>query len=704
MPVRLSPPVSAALNALCRRIVPSAFDQDGGADVVAAVEQRIMSLDPPLRSDVIGAIHFFDHPITGMLLSGRPRRFCTLPAAEQDALLHEWERSPLGLRRTVFQALRRIILVTYYSLPQSHAAIGVLVPLHLRPPAFPWEGPVGPRSPAGHRDADSDDPDPNDPDHEEPVVVINEPVAREGGALPHAPQSWPPGILRGNELPDGHRMQVDVCIVGSGAGGSVMADRLATAGYQVVVLEEGGFFTGTDFDDDEGRLAPLLYADGAARATDDLSVILLQGRCLGGGTTVNWMMTLRPQPWVLDEWENEHRIELLSARMLLPALEDMEERIHARAVPADAHSPANRVIIDGCARLGWDTLDARINARGCIRAGACGLGCRSGAKQGAGDVFLPPALRAGATICCDTRADSIEVLERGSVNPMKAVHATLLDPMTRQPRGRLRIDTRVIVLAAGAIGTPALLDRSGMAAGGVGRFLRLHPTTGVFGDYEHVMYGAAGLPQSVVCSEFLKGRDGYGFWIECAPLRPGLVAAALQGFGDTHRGHMRRFTHTGPLIVLVRDGADRLRSSGDVRVDRSGRVHIRYRLTDTDRATLAAGVQAAARLHLASGARTAITLHVDAQPLRNDADIRRLALRRCGPNRLSLFSAHVNGTCRLGHDPRVSGCTPEAELHGVAGIFVADGSLLPTAPGVNPQATIMALSSLVADRVMARLH
>jgi choline dehydrogenase-like flavoprotein len=216
------------------------------------------------------------------------------------------------------------------------------------------------------------------------------------------------------------------------------------------------------------------------------------------------------------------------------------------------------------------------------------------------------------------------------------------------------------------------------------------------------MYGAAGIPQSAVCTEFLRGENGYGFWIECPPLRPGLAAAALQGFGEEHRDCMLSFRRLGALIVLVRDGAQRDRSSGDVRVDRSGRIRIRYRVSPADRRQLVLGVQAAARLHLAMQAEHALTLHVGAAPIRGEADVVRLARSGYESNRISLFSAHVNGTCRIGRDPRESGCTPDGERHGVPGLYVADGSLFPTAPGVNPQLAIMALSGLVADRIIAR--
>ena len=630
-----------------------------------------------MRRDVIGALHFFDHPVTGMLLSGRPRRFSTLPPAEQDAFLHEWEHSSLALRRTVFQALRRLILATYYTLPEAHRAIAYPGPLFMRAPLFPWEGAA-----AGAAGAD------------EPIARAGAPAIRHSAPLPH--------VISGTQLQSDAVFAADVCVIGSGAGGAVAAARLAEAGFETVVLEEGGYYTDEEFDDDEGRLAPQLYADSAARATDDLSIQLLQGRCVGGGTTINWLMTLRPTPWVMDEWEREHGIELLSSRVLTPALADIEEAIHARPVPADAHSPSNRIILDGCARLGWRTTQARINTRGCVRAGACGLGCRWGAKQNAVTVFLPRAAAAGARILCDVRADRVDVAEHGTLTPLKRVHCTALDRVSREPRARFTIEAPLVVLAGGAVGTPALLERSGLGGGGVGRWLRLHPTSAVLGRYQQPMFPAAGIPQSAVCSEFLQGKDGYGFWIECPPLRPGLAAAAIQGFGSVHRSRMLDFLHTGVLITLVRDGADRQRSAGDVRVDRAGRPRIRYRLGEAERRTLMRATQAAARLHHACGAEHALTLHVDAKPLRCERDIDMLALQRFGPNHISLFSAHVNGTCRMGHDPQTSGATPEGERHGVPGLWVADGSLFPTAPGVNPQLAIMAIASLVAERIVDR--
>ncbi|HEV2145997.1 MAG TPA: GMC oxidoreductase, partial [Longimicrobiaceae bacterium] len=274
---------------------------------------------------------------------------------------------------------------------------------------------------------------------------------------------------------------------------------------------------------------------------------------------------------------------------------------------------------------------------------------------------------------------------------------------TGAPRGRVTVEAPIVVLAGGAVGTPALLQRSGMGGGGVGKWLRLHPTTVVSGLYDRTMYQSGGIPISSVCDEFIRGDgDGYGFWIECPPLYPAVSAVALPGFGARHREAMETLPRLCTMIVLTRDGADRARSSGEVRVDRRGRTRIRYRLAAADGRMALRGIEAAARIQLAAGAEEVATLHADECRIRCAAELGEIARRGFAPNRLGLMSAHVNGTCRIGRDPDTSGCSPSGERWRVPGLYVCDGSLLPTAPGVNPQETIMALASVVAERIHAR--
>ena len=681
----------AVLEKVARRVVPHAYDGTGGAvDVVARIEGWLANAPAERVRDVQLALTILGSRAAGLLLSGMAAPFGRLSAERQDTLLRRWSTSPLTVARTVYQGVRRLVLAVYYTTPESFEETGYLGPLHLREPAYPWEGPL------------ADNTAPN----------ADEPVAR-GDATSSAPRVSAPSGAPAFRAPstDATRTTADVIVIGSGAGGAVTAARLAELGRDVLLLEEGNLVGADELTEHEGDMTARLYAESGMRATDDLSFVLLQGAAVGGGTLVNWMITFRAPDFVLDEWADRFGITGFSPAELAPTFDRVEREIHAVPVPDDAHSPANRILLDGAHRLGWRAGTGRINARGCVRAGFCGQGCRYGAKQSADRVYVPRALAAGARLLPDARVSRIDVLERDgggsavarsarrTTAPLKRVHITLLDRLTRAPRGTLVAEAPVVVLAAGAVGTPSILQRSGFGGGGVGRFLRLHPTTAVAGEWHNDVYAAAGIPQSAVCDEFIQRDDhGYGFWIECAPNHPGLAAVAAPGFGAEHRDVMRRFRRTTNLISLVRDGSDLEESNGSVTISRRGRVHISYRVGTRDRANVVAGVQAAARILLAAGVTGVRTLHTTGGELRAERDVAALAQRAWGPHDLTMFSAHVNGTCRLGTDPRTSGVNDAGERHGVRGLFVADGSLLPTGLGVNPQATIMALATVIAER------
>ncbi|HEY0779148.1 MAG TPA: GMC family oxidoreductase N-terminal domain-containing protein [Gemmatirosa sp.] len=624
-------------------------------------------------------------------------------------MLARWAHARLPVQRTVFQALRRLTLAAWYGQPAVQAALGYRGPFHHRAPALPWEGPPAglssPREPIARADA---------PERvASPYRSTALPVAAAPTIPPRPgqPGSGPTAtagrIVPGRTLQGELRRTADVVVIGSGAGGAVVAARLAEAGREVVVLESGGLWTAADFTEREADLTERLYADQGLRATEDLGIAILQGDTVGGSTTVNWMATLRPDAHVREEWARRFGLDVATNGALDAALDRVWTDVHARPMPDDAHSANNRLLLDGAAALGWRTRALDLNARGCVRSGFCGLGCRYDAKQGTLMTYVPRALAAGATVYADATADRVTVLGPNHRRGVKRVVATIRGRDTRAACATLTVDAPTVVLAAGAVGTPALLQRSGLGGGGVGRYLRLHPTTAVTGHYDREVNGSTGVPMSTICDEFSgTGANGYGFWLQTPPLHPMLAAVATAGFGRDHFAIARDYLRTGAILALVRDGADLAQSNGSVSVDRRGRTRIRYRLGPTDARHLREGMAAAARIHLAAGADEARTLHTRPVVARTTADVDEILRRSTAPNDLSVFSAHVNGTCRLGRDPRTSGASSDphrfGERHGAGGVHVADGSLLPTGVGVNPQATIMAMGHLVAGGLVAQ--
>jgi choline dehydrogenase-like flavoprotein len=615
---------------------------------------------------------------------GTLSRFATLPADMQARCFARWLSSPLAPLRSASHSVRRLVLAVHYARPEVAQAIGYAGPMHQRVPRVPWEGPL----PGEPRD--------------------DEPVARGMMVLPTrlAPTPVPRGVVTATALHADVQRTADVVVIGTGAGGAVTAARLAEAGFDVVMLESGAYRAGADFDEREAELTEQLYADGALRTTDDASVALVQGDTVGGSTTVNWMIMLRTPDFVLEQWAAEHGVYGMLPHDMRAVFERVEREVHATAVPEDAHSANNRILLDGARSLGWKVSTANINAAHCVRCGFCGVGCRHNAKQSTLVTFVPRALAAGATLYADAHVNRIEVRERDTGSgtpPLKRVHATVRDAHSGQPARTLTIDAPIVVVAGGAIGTPALLQRSGLGGGGVGHWLRLHPTTAVWGRYDREIVTSTGIPLTTMCDEHLRWRGtNYGFWIETPPMHPSFTAAAMPGFGAPHSALMSSFNQLGVLIGLTRDGAERTRSSGRVRVNRRGETSITYALTPEDQRRVRASLSATAQLHFAAGAREVGTMHTQPLVVRSAAEVGRLEEGPVGPNHIGLFSAHVNGTCRMGTNPATSGATPDGERHGVRGLYISDGSLLPTALGVNPQETIMSIATVLAERMVAR--
>lgn len=514
--------------------------------------------------------------------------------------------------------------------------------------------------------------------------------AREQGRLRH-----------GSELSGETAVRCDVVIVGSGAGGAVLAAGLAEAGHDVVVLEEGGDHTRKDFDLQEGTAYPMLYQERGTRATADMSMLVLQGRSLGGSTTVNWTTCYRTPPRILSNWRKHHGLDALTPEAMAPHFAAVERRLSIAPWPEAAANANNRKLLQGAKALGWEAGPVRRNVRGCANSGYCGMGCPVDGKQAMHVTYLPDLLRAGGRIFADCRVERVETNQRGHAT---GVVASVRDRATGRPSGAtVRVEAKVVVLSGGAINTPAILLRSGLKDGPVGRRTFLHPVVGVAGTYEEKVQGFWGAPQSMASHQFIDRGENYGFFLEAVPVQPMLLAFAAGQMGTPLRDLMGQLDHISALIGLLVDGLDPSETAGTVELDDGGRVRLHYAFTPGHAECFAAMHDALAKLHLAAGAQSVLTLHREPVVLRQEGDLAALAAAPYGAHEHCIFTAHQMGGAAMGRDPARSVVRPDHRHHTVPGLYVVDGSVLPSALGVNPSETIYGLAHRARSFVRAAL-
>ncbi len=492
-------------------------------------------------------------------------------------------------------------------------------------------------------------------------------------------------------------LKPDVCIVGSGPGGAIVAARLARSGARVVVLEEGGYHTKEEFDMQEATAYPRLYQDRGNRATADLSIQVLQGRAVGGGTVVNWTTSYRTPDHVLEHWRRTEGLPL-TPEMLRPHFEEVEQRLGIAQVEYEDTNPNNRAIYDGCKKLGWQVDTTRRNVRGCLRTGYCGMGCPVDAKQSAALTYLPDAVAAGAEVYANCRVEKIEWSGKRAV----AVVASFLEPGTQKARGHTaRVEPRIVVVSGGAINSPALLLRSNIVQGPVGKKTWLHPVVALGAFYDTAIEGFYGAPQSVASHHFARRSEGAGFFIEAAPVHPMLSSIAMPGFGAALRERMTMLPNVCATISLMIDGFDAGEEGGTVTLRGGVAPKLDYPFTERMYECFRAGMKAIARLHLANGAREIVSFHAEPVTIRSEADLSRLDGAPFGPNRVAVFTAHQMGGCRMGSDPSRSVVDPHLRHHAIENLFVVDGSVFPTSLGVNPMESIYGIASWAATHVRA---
>jgi long-chain-alcohol oxidase len=648
--VELTPRQHRALEDICDTFcpsgngVPSARELKVADAVVDAISKNPRASE---RRQLQALLGLWESPALGALGGAGWKRFSGMTPEQRERVLLNWAESKLPQRRAVFQALRKATLLFYYMLPGSNGS---------RNPA--WDA-IGYDGPLGKLD------------------------------------TAPPKKLTITPIPGDTTLTCDVVIVGSGAGGGTAAAVLAGQGLDVMVVEAGGYYDDEDFDGSELNAITNFYM-AAPTGSVDQSVSLIAGSCLGGGTVVNYSTSFRTPDEIRAEWAS-HGVPAFTTEDYTASLDAVCDRL---GVSQEYNDPSTREqkLQEGCVKLGWHIDAMPRGVRNCAQGkecGYCGLGCRVGAKQSVVKTWLSDAHQQGARLITGTKVSRV-LIEGGAAKGIAGV---------TDDGHHVTVRSKAVIVACGALHTPALLRRSGLSNPNIGKHLRLHPAAAVMGVFDDELKPWEGVMQALYSDQFRDLDDGFGLKYETAAGHPHLLLQFMPWRGQRpHWELMQALANTVPLGVLLRD-----RDGGEVRVGRDGEPVVRYKLSEFDKGHLRTGIDGAAQIFEAAGAQRIYspqTRWVAYEPGRAGSREQFMAdadAAGYGPGEIALGSFHIMGSARMGGSAATSACDPTGQTWETRDLYVCDGSSFPSASGVNPQISIESIAHMNARGLAAKL-
>jgi choline dehydrogenase-like flavoprotein len=487
--------------------------------------------------------------------------------------------------------------------------------------------------------------------------------------------------------------EVDAVVIGAGPSGIIAGMIHAAAGARVLVVEGGRYWPRGTFKRRQSWALQHLYQDRGQRVILGNVIISLQsGRGVGGGTLVNSAISFRTPDHILDAWVSEQGLDYWERASREALYAEVEQAIGV-APTAAAIAGKNTLI----AKRGFEALGVPLHAYmprsapGCVGCGACQMGCPSGGKSSADVTWLPKMLRAGGELHADVRVDQLELVGRRAVGLRGAV----VDPETGEAAGEVQIKAGRVILAAGAVNTPLMLLRQGLAdtSGMVGKNLHVHPGSGCVARFDEEVLLWSGATQGYYAH--MPGEPEV--LAETFSLSPDLLVAQAGGVGPEAIEFLKGAKNMAACGVLIRD-----RSSGTIHRNERGIPSITYTMLEEDRRKLYKGIRFVAEMFFAAGAKWVMPSVANASQFPSLNGLDSFLKAHSDPMDLRLYASHPMGTCRIGEDATKNVVRPaDGRVHDVEGLYIVDSSLMPTALGVNPQMTIMAQALALSRRMVA---
>jgi len=598
----------------------------GGQRCMERFEEFLASSDSWIRSFFLNLGRIMD----SMVRLRRGRRFAALKQQEREKILHVWTEGSAHLR-LISRAITTPLKVSHFDDPDIHEVFG---------------------------------------SRYAPEPVIEDPP-RYMSQVCHLP-----------DCTEDESLEAEVVVIGTGAGGAVVAKELAAKGHAVVMIEEGEFHRRPDFARPHTEKLSMLYRSGGMLSTfGNVPVILQIGRSVGGTTTINSGTCYRPPREVLASWG----LDDMTAENLEPCMRRVEAALQVNPAAERYLGRIAGVIRRGCDVLGYAHEPCPRNAPDCDAQAHCQFGCPTDAKRSTNVSYIPAALESSALLYTGARAERI-LTENGRACGIES-----------QGGGRkLTVRAPVVVVSCGTLLTPLLLMRSKLCTKSrmLGRNLSVHPASAVFALFDEEIRGWDGIPQSYSITEFVKE----GIALEGGFPRLEFATMMLPFQGRPFMEMMDQFEHLAAFGLMIKDD-----SRGRVFRGPGSLPLMHYNLNATDQQKLQKAREILCRVYLAAGAKKIYTGITGVPPIEDELDLARFRQMKISPRKMELIAFHPLGTARIGKDPSDSVCNPDHETHEVEGLYVVDGSSVPSSLGVNPQVTIMTLATRAADKIADRI-